>query len=92
MTSAELEATTTERLVSFIREKFLPDDISAGFGPETPLLELGVLDSLKAARLLNFIRRDLGTSVPTSMIDTRNFRDVRSITAMIAALKSHGQD
>jgi acyl carrier protein len=92
MTSLELEAATTQRLVSFIRERFLPAEIVDDFGPETPLLELGVLDSLKAARLLNFIRKDLGTIVPTSMIDTQNFRDVRSITAMIAALSSPGQD
>ncbi|HEY7147216.1 MAG TPA: acyl carrier protein [Streptosporangiaceae bacterium] len=92
MSSVEVQATATGRLVSFIKERFLPAEIAADFGPETPLLELGVLDSLKAARLLNFIRKDLGTTVPTSMIDTTNFKDVRSIIAMIAALNSPGQD
>jgi acyl carrier protein len=87
MTSLELQARHEERLVSFIKERFLPDEIADDFGPETPVLELGVLDSLKAARLLNFIRKELGTDVPTSMIDVDNFSDVRSIAAMIATLE-----
>lgn len=79
-------AEVDEKLAAFVRDQLLPDELKAGFGPETPLLELGVLDSLKAARLLNFIRGELGTKVPTSMIGTENFRDVRSIAAMVAAL------
>lgn len=86
MDHATTDTETTDKLVSFIRDKFLPVEIRSDFGAGTPLLELGVLDSLNAARLLNFIRKEIGTVVPPSMIDTENFRDVRSITAMISTL------
>jgi clorobiocin biosynthesis protein CloN5 len=76
----------TEKLVSFIRTSFLPEELKDGFDQDTPLLELGVIDSLNAARLLNFISDEVGADVPTSMIDTENFKDVRSLSGMVSAL------
>jgi acyl carrier protein len=75
-----------DKLDSFIRAKLLPDELKDDFGPDTPLLELGVLDSLSAARLLNFIKRQLGTNVPDALIDPQNFRSVRTITHLITTV------
>ena len=86
MANGESDPTVTEKLVSFIRASFLPEELKEGFDQDTPLLELGVIDSLNAARLLNFISDEVGANVPTSMIDTENFRDVRSLSAMVSSL------
>jgi peptidyl carrier protein len=76
----------TEKLLSFIRSSFLPDELKAEFDEDTPLLELGVIDSLNAARLLNFISREVGVTVPTSLIEADNFRSVRRLSAMVGSL------
>jgi clorobiocin biosynthesis protein CloN5 len=76
----------TEKLLSFIRANVLPEELKADFDQDTPLLELGVIDSLNAARLLNFISGEIGVSVPTSMIEAGNFRSVRSLSAMVGSL------
>jgi acyl carrier protein len=81
------EAETTRRLVSFIREKILPDELKDNFDETTSLLELGVLDSLNTAILLNFIQDDIGTRVPVGKIAADNFRDVHTLTAMLCDLR-----
>ncbi|WP_322767896.1 acyl carrier protein [Frankia sp. Cr1] len=78
----------TEKLVAFIQENLLPDDQDDIMVDETtPLLDLGVLDSLKTAILLNFIRRELKVEVPPQALSARNFIDVRNITNMITSLE-----
>lgn len=91
MADMDTDTAVQDKLVSFIRARFLPDEIKNSFGPDSPLLELGVLDSLNAARLLNFIRRELGAAIPTAMIDPEHFANVCSITKMIAALAPSAQ-
>ncbi len=86
MATGASDSMVTEKLVAFIRTSFLPEELKDGFDQDTPLLELGVIDSLNAARLLNFISDEVGATVPTSMIDTENFKDVRSISAMVVSL------
>jgi acyl carrier protein len=70
-------------LIAFIREKFLSGDNGQELTESTPLLEWGILDSLSTAVLLKFIREELGVTVPPSAVDARNFKDVRSIAAMV---------
>lgn len=52
----------------------------------TALLEGGLLDSLRTAKLLNFIRLEFGVTVPAGAIEFRHFRDARSVAAMVRAL------
>jgi clorobiocin biosynthesis protein CloN5 len=84
--NGEPDSMITEKLLSFIRANVLPEELKADFDQDTPLLELGVIDSLNAARLLNFISGEIGVSVPTSMIEAGNFRSVRSLSAMVGSL------
>lgn len=86
MANGEPDSMITEKLLSFIRANVLPEELKADFDQDTPLLELGVIDSLNAARLLNFISGEIGVSVPTSMIEAGNFRSVRSLSAMVGSL------
>jgi acyl carrier protein len=74
---------TAARLLEFIRERFLDNDLSGDLDDHTPLLEWGILNSMNTMVLLNFIRDDLGVTVPPSSVSGRNFKDVESITSMI---------
>jgi hypothetical protein len=85
MTETEFSSLIQDRLVSFIRARFLPEELRSGFGPETSLRELGLLDPLKVSRLLNFIRIETGTPIPTSLIDLDHLENVRSITALVVS-------
>lgn len=76
----------TEKLVDFI-QSILPEDQPITVTEQTPLLELGILDSLKTAILLNYIHNDLHSSVPAASLNSENFKDVRSIVAVIEEIE-----
>jgi clorobiocin biosynthesis protein CloN5 len=77
---------TAARLVAFVRENLLPADSTSGLDEQTPLLEAGILDSLKTAILLNYIRDELGVFVSPALIDAKNFASVASVAAMVDGL------
>ncbi|MEV0614694.1 phosphopantetheine-binding protein [Nonomuraea sp. NPDC050404] len=79
---------TAYRLIAFIQENLVPDDLDLEVDETTPLLLSGLLDSLRTARLLNFIRKELGVPVPAARLDPENFRDVATIVAMLEELES----
>jgi len=70
----------------FVRTQLLHGDRSAELTPATPLLEWGVLNSMNIARLLTFIRENLGVHVPPQHIVGRNFRDLDSVTDLTVSL------
>ena len=74
------------RLLDFIRERFLDNDVKSDLDEHTPLLEWGILNSMNIAVLLSFIRDDLDHAVPPASLNGRNFKDVDSITSLILAL------
>jgi clorobiocin biosynthesis protein CloN5 len=76
----------TQRLISFIRKRFLDGDPKNELDASTPLLEWGVLDSLNTAVLINFIRDDLGVTIPAQHISGRNFGCVNGISTLVAEL------
>ena len=76
------EPKLTDKLVTFI-QGLVTDDQGIVINEQTPLLEAGVLDSLKTAMLLNFIHGELHGTVPIEKMSTQNFKDVRSIAAVI---------
>lgn len=76
-----------DALTTFIREN-LAQDTPYEVDDDTPLLELGILDSLKTAMLLNYIRDKLGTPISPHMVDAPNFRSARTIAALVGGLMS----
>jgi clorobiocin biosynthesis protein CloN5 len=74
----------------YIRTQFLDGDATSELTDETPLLEWGVLDSFKTARLLGFIQDELGAPIPPAQIYAGNFHDIRSIAAMVRANGGRG--
>ena len=82
MTRDEISA----RLVEFIRERFLDNDLKSDLDVHTPLLDWGILNSMNMAHLLGFIRDELDRTVPPASLSGRNFKDVESIASMVLAL------
>ncbi|MFF2655621.1 acyl carrier protein [Streptomyces sp. NPDC058045] len=74
-----------EQIKTFIRVSFLDGDPKGELQNSTPLLEWGVLNSLNTVRLVAFIRDELGVKIPALDINGVNFKDVRSITELVAA-------
>jgi clorobiocin biosynthesis protein CloN5 len=72
-------------LMEFIREEFLWGDDDRELTESTPLLEWGIIDSLRTALLLTHMREKLGVFVSPAKINARNFRDVTSIAALVVA-------
>ncbi len=80
------------RLLTFIQKNLAPEHLTDEITDTSQLFELGVLDSLRTAMLLNFIRDELGTTVPPLMVEYRNFQDVVSITTMVRSLQTVSTD
>ncbi|MEU4535914.1 phosphopantetheine-binding protein [Streptosporangium sp. NPDC023825] len=78
----------TRRLVDFVQENLVLDGDDIEVDETTPLLLSGLLDSLRTARLLNFLRKDVGVPIPAARLDPENFRDVVTIVAMVRELES----
>ncbi|MEV4805674.1 phosphopantetheine-binding protein [Nonomuraea sp. NPDC049421] len=84
----ELTENLTEKLIAFIQDNLVQDGDDLTIDATTPLLASGLLDSLRTARLLNHLRKDLGVPVPAAKLDPENFRDVATIAAMVTELES----
>ncbi|GAA1510412.1 hypothetical protein GCM10009677_49230 [Sphaerisporangium rubeum] len=87
MTTARNTGEITHRLVEFIQENLVPADADMKVDETTPLLTSGLLDSLRTARLLNFLRRDIGVPIPAAKLDPENFRDVATIVELVRELE-----
>ncbi|MGI5271969.1 acyl carrier protein [Nonomuraea sp. CA-218870] len=85
MTAPLTETDVTERLLAFLKERFLSGDPQGELRPDTPLLEWGILTSLNTAILLNHITMEFGAHVPFERVDATAFKDVASIAAMLCA-------
>jgi clorobiocin biosynthesis protein CloN5 len=79
MTEREVAAA----LVAFISSEFLPGSDGAQLSESTPLIEEGILDSLRVMVLLTFIRDQLGADVDAAEMDPWQLRDITSITRMV---------
>ncbi|MGW1412185.1 acyl carrier protein [Streptomyces sp. NPDC002403] len=80
-------------LVKFIGEEFLQGDDQAELTDVSPLMDSGVLDSLRVAFLLTYIRDELGLYVSPAKIDIEHFKDIRTIARMLhdLSLDAHAQ-
>ncbi|WP_405847073.1 acyl carrier protein [Streptomyces sp. NBC_01518] len=74
---------TKNRVLEFIRERFLNGDAKKELDGESPLLEWGILNSLNVVVLTEFIKHELSVVVPPEKLSGRYFKDVNSLTAMI---------
>ncbi|MDQ1295061.1 MAG: peptidyl carrier protein, partial [Actinomycetota bacterium] len=68
MNQVALETDVHRRITEFVRGRFLDGDPQEELRDDTPLLELGVINSMNVAQLLALIQNDLGVQVPLSVI------------------------
>lgn len=52
-------------------------------GPATPLLEWGLLDSVRILELADFLRAKAGYRLAASALNKDNFKDARSIARLV---------
>lgn len=79
------EQVILDTLRAYVDERILQDP-TVTIEPDTPLLEWGILNSVSTVQLIGFIRERFDVVVPPEEVAGRNFRDLRSITRLLAQL------
>ncbi|MGD0560357.1 MAG: acyl carrier protein [Streptosporangiaceae bacterium] len=79
------EVAILDTLRDYVNERILQDQ-TVTIEPDTPLLEWGILNSVSTVQLIGFIRERFQVDVPPEQVVGRNFRDLRSITQLLAQL------
>lgn len=74
-----------QQLLEFIRGRFLSGDPARELTADTPLLEWGVLDSLRVVMLVNHIRENLGLPFPPASVVPEQLGTVATIAATVRA-------
>lgn len=70
----------------FIRDLLDPDQ-GRDLKPDTPLRELGVLNSLGMAKLVAFIRGEIGVGIPSKELTSGNFKTLNDITGLVLSVR-----
>ncbi len=83
MDSNDVEA----RIFSFIAKTLLGGH-SEGLERATPLLELGVVDSMGITRLTTFLETEFGLRVPVEELSAVNFASIEAIARLVLRLSA----
>ena len=75
----------TEELHAFISRQVLEGE-DLGLTATTPLLELGILNSMEVLSLIAFVESRFKVVVPPEQILADNFKDLQTIAALVASL------
>jgi acyl carrier protein len=73
----------TEHLITFIQDNLVGADAGVTVDEATPLLQLGILNSLKTAMLLNYVRDELHAPIPPERLSAGNFATPKDISALV---------
>ncbi|NHD15973.1 MULTISPECIES: acyl carrier protein [unclassified Actinopolyspora] len=73
-------------LREFVLENVVKDS-EADIDGRTPLLELGILNSLSTAELIAHVRAEFGVFVPPERIFGSNFKNLEAVTSLVLALR-----
>ena len=80
-------STIADDLVVFTNEKLLVTTVDVVDG-ETPLVELGILDSLAMVSMLAFVETQFGVRIPDEAVVPENFETLQTLAALIARLQA----
>jgi clorobiocin biosynthesis protein CloN5 len=84
----ELNAETLpDQLLYYVVNELDVGALAAEIKADSPLLELGVLDSVRTARLLAHIRSEYGLRIPPSSMTGEHFSSVETIADLILSLR-----
>ena len=78
-----------EQLIAFISKEFLEGE-DVGLTETTPLLELGVIDSISIVLLQRFIQSNFGVEVPPAELTPKNLGTIRAICELVERLRASG--
>ncbi|MCP3102833.1 acyl carrier protein [Myxococcus sp. K15C18031901] len=78
------QAQLLEGLTRYIADEILEGD-AEDLLPSTPLLELGILNSLETARMVGFIEKQYGITVPADALRVENLQTLSAIADMVYA-------
>jgi acyl carrier protein len=73
-----------EVLTKYVSTGLLGEENAEDLTADTPLLELGVLNSVETARLVAYIRETFGVRLPPASMTAGNFRDLKAIAGLVA--------
>ncbi|ADO72605.1 acyl carrier protein [Stigmatella aurantiaca] len=76
-------------LTRYITEEILEGN-AEDLEPSTPLLELGILNSLETARMMRFIEKQYGITVPADAMRVENLQTLSAITDLVHSLQPQG--
>ncbi|MFF4018731.1 acyl carrier protein [Streptomyces sp. NPDC001843] len=82
MTTQTREDISSE-LLTYIRESFLAGDPEGELDADTPLLELGILNSLNTAILVAHLGEEYGVHVPLIDVTATTFKSVRTLSELV---------
>ncbi|AEI67802.1 acyl carrier protein [Corallococcus macrosporus] len=77
-------------LTRYVAEELLDGDAEE-LDSSTPLLELGVLNSLETARMMGFIQKQYGITVPSESLKVENLQTISAIADLVYEAKSKQQ-
>jgi clorobiocin biosynthesis protein CloN5 len=77
-------------LEGFIVEQLLDGD-AGDLDEDTPLLELGVVDSTAMVSLLTFIQTRFGVTVPDDKVSPRHFKSIRALQQLILSVAAEAK-
>jgi acyl carrier protein len=84
MSNDTTAATTSDRIVAFITNRFPQAEIT-----ETEdIFSLGYINSLFAMELVMFVEKEFAVTIPNAELRIDNFRTARAMTELVDGLRS----
>lgn len=80
--------TLLDELLRYTKEELATGLPPERITPDSPLLEWGILDSVRTARLLAHIRDHLGVRVPPTHMTAEHFATLRAVADLILNLQT----
>jgi clorobiocin biosynthesis protein CloN5 len=77
-----------DQLLRYVNDELEVGELAGKITADSSLLEWGVLDSIRTARLLAHIRSEYGLRIPPRDMTGDHFRTVEAITDLIVTLRA----
>lgn len=84
------EAAIAGRLRDFVNERILEGQ-GGDLNGETPLLDLGILDSFSLFQIIDFIAEEFGVRVELESVTAEQFRTLNTIARLVQAKVPEGR-
>lgn len=81
-----------EVLTKYVSVQLLDEENASDLTSHTPLLELGVLNSVETARLVAYVRKTFGVRLPPASLTASNFRDLETIAGLVVSHQPNATD